>query len=62
MNMIEAVNSSSFRTNIWCTTFQPLTHVSITRNSTKTNIYLQTSRSLNKMKQDMLLVPKIVCA
>ncbi len=32
----------------------------IVRNNIETNIQLQPSRSLNKVKQDMLLVPKIV--
>jgi hypothetical protein len=36
--------------------------VSIARNNIKTNIHLHTSRSFNKVKQDMLLVPKIVHA
>jgi hypothetical protein len=36
--------------------------VSITRNNIKTNIHLQTSRNLNRVKQDMLLVPKTVHA
>jgi hypothetical protein len=54
---------SFLRANIWCATSQPLTqHVSITINNIKTNIHLQTSRSLNKMKQNMLFVPKIVPA
>jgi hypothetical protein len=62
-NTIEAVNSSSLRANIQCAIFQPLTqHVSITRNNIKTNIHLQTSRSLNRIKQDMLLVPKTIHA
>jgi hypothetical protein len=36
--------------------------VSIATNNIKTNIHLQTSRSLNRVKQDMLLVPKTVHA
>jgi hypothetical protein len=31
-------------------------------NSIETNIHLQTSRSFNKVKQDMLLVPKTIHA
>jgi len=59
--MIEAINPSPLQANIWCVTFQPLTqHVLIAKNSIKTNIHLQTSRGLNRVKQDMLLVPKIV--
>jgi hypothetical protein len=61
--MIEVVNPSSLRANSQCATFQTLTqHVSIARNNTKTNIHLQTSRSLNKVKQYMLLIPKIIHA
>jgi hypothetical protein len=33
-------------------------HVLIVKNNIETNIHLQTSRSLNKVKQDVLLVPK----
>jgi hypothetical protein len=61
--MIEALYLSSLRANIQCATFQPLTqHVSMTRNNIEINIHLQTSRSLNRFKQNMLLVPKIVHA
>ncbi len=43
--------------------FQPLTqHVSIVRNNIKTKIHLQTLRNLNRIKQDMLLVPKTIHA
>ncbi len=63
MNTIEPINSSSFRANIRCATFQPLTqHVSITNNNIETNIHLQTSRSLNRVKQYMLLVLKTIHA
>jgi hypothetical protein len=61
--MIEKVNPSTLRANIQCATSQPFTqHVSIAKNSIKTNIHLQTLRSFNRVKQDMLLVPKIVHA
>jgi hypothetical protein len=33
-------------------------HVLIVKNNIETNIHLQTSRSLNRIKQDVLLVPK----
>ncbi len=36
--------------------------MSIAINSIETNIHLQTSRSLNRVKQDMPLVPKTVHA
>jgi hypothetical protein len=63
MNTIEVVNPSSLRANIWCATSQPLTqHVSINKNNIETNIHLQTSRSLNRVKQNMLLIPKTVRA
>jgi len=57
-NNIEIINPSSLQANIQFS--QPLTHVSITKNSIETNIHLQTSRSLNRVKQDMLLVPKTI--
>ncbi len=34
--------------------------MSIAINSIETNIHLQTLKTLNRVKQDMLLVPKIV--
>jgi hypothetical protein len=36
--------------------------VSITINNIETNINMKTSRSLNRVKQDMVLVPKTVHA
>ncbi len=61
--MKEVVNPSSLQAIIQCATSQPLTQpVSIAKNNIKTNIHLQTSRNLNRVKQDMLLVPKIVHA
>jgi hypothetical protein len=63
MNMTEALNPSSLQANIRCATSQPLTqHVSIAINDIETNIHLQTLRSLNRVKQDMVLVLKIVHA
>jgi hypothetical protein len=61
--MIEVVNLSSLRVNIWCAISQPLTqHMSIAINNRKTNIHLQTSRNLNRVKQDMLLILKTIHA
>jgi hypothetical protein len=63
MNTIETVNPSSLQANIQCATSQPLTqHVSIAINNIETNIHLQTSRSLNRVKQNMVLVLNIVHA
>ncbi len=63
MIQVDCCEEMFTKTNIQCATFQPLTqHVSIAINSIKTNIHLQPSRSLNRVKQDMPLVPKIVHA
>jgi hypothetical protein len=63
MNMIEVVNPSSLRVNIWCAIFQPLTqHMLIARNNRETNIQLQTSRNFNRVKQNMLLILKTIHA
>jgi hypothetical protein len=62
MNTIEAINMSTLRANIRCATSQPLTqHVSIAINNIETNIHLQTSRNLNKVKQDVLPIPTQHC-
>jgi len=61
--MIEVINLFSLRVNIECAIFQPLTqHMLIVKNNIETNIHLQTSRSLNRVKQDMLLVLKTIHA
>jgi hypothetical protein len=61
--MIEVVNPSSLRVNIQHANFQLLTqHMSTAKNSIETNIHLQISKSLHRVKQNMLLVPKTIRA